>query len=150
MFQSQFSIRLDIVIFQTQQRTFNLMNFIEERFPGCVLKDSHPGLVLYQISSTNTTLAQVKCLCLSFVFICQLLYRYTSIFLFICQFISRCLPIFLFRCLVYVLFIRPFVYKCLSIYFSFIFSIHRYFLFIFVRSIGVNLSFLFMCAFTFL
>ena len=47
-------------VFQTSGRTINLMRFVEDRFPGCVLKDSHPGLLLYQISSANTSLAKVS------------------------------------------------------------------------------------------
>ena len=48
------------LVSQTLQRTSNMMNFITGTFRDCVLKNHHPGLVLYQISSAGTSLAQVK------------------------------------------------------------------------------------------
>ena len=46
--------------FETAERTANLQAFIFQKFSECELKDVHPGLVLYQIGSRNTTLAKAS------------------------------------------------------------------------------------------
>ena len=38
---------------ETETRTQCFMEFVEQRFPGCVLKDHHHALVMYQIRSTE-------------------------------------------------------------------------------------------------
>ena len=40
---------------ELEHNTQRLMEFIEESFPGCELKDMHQGLVHYQIDQTTIT-----------------------------------------------------------------------------------------------
>ena len=45
---------------QTERLTNKFQRFVVATFPGAVLKDSHPGLVLYTLDSRTTTLGKVS------------------------------------------------------------------------------------------